>query len=46
MNEKYGKVVHESMNSSCFEKVQYTINQEKMGKCNRKMLKLSYLLIC
>ena len=42
MIEKYGKVVYESMNMSFFEKIQCT-NQEKMGKCNRKMLKLSYL---
>ena len=40
--ENYGKVVNESMNFSCFEKIQCTNNQEKMGKCNRKMLKLSY----
>ena len=41
--EKYGKVVHESMNISCFERSDVQINQEKMGKHNRKMLKLSYL---
>ena len=41
--EKYCKVVHESTNISCFEKIQVQINQEKMGKHNRKMLKLGYL---
>ena len=40
--EKYSKVVHESMNISCFEKMQCT-NQEKIEKFNSKMLKLSYL---
>ena len=41
--EKYGKVVHESMNNSCFEKSQYTNQSRENGKCCRKMLKLSYL---
>ena len=41
--EKYGKVVHESTNISCLQRSNVQINQEKMGKCNRKMLKLSYL---
>ena len=41
--EKYGRVVHESTNILCFEKINVQINQEKMGKHNRKMLQLSYL---
>ena len=36
--EKYGKVVHESTNISCFERSNVQINQEKTGKCNRKCL--------
>ena len=41
--EKYGKDVHESMNISCLKRFNVQINQEKIGKYNRKMLKLSYL---
>ena len=41
--EKYGKVVHESTNISYFKRSNVQINQEKMGKHNRKMLKLTYL---
>ena len=43
MIEKYGKVVYKSMNIHTLKRSSVQINQEKMGKHNRKMLKLSYL---
>ena len=43
MIEKYGKVLHESTNIYALQRSNVQINQEKMGKCNRKMLKLGYL---
>ena len=34
--QKYGKVVHESMNISCFEKIQYTNESRENRKMEQK----------
>ena len=41
--EKYSEVIYERRIFHALKRSNVQINQEKMGKCNRKMLKLSYL---